>query len=179
MIANTIARRYAEAIFKASSKFDCLEEVYNDLNELANEMEISQEFRYFMLTPRIKKSRKKELITELFKEKFSDVTIHFLFVLIDKRRQEYLKRINNYFKVLYDRYHQRMEITAVSTLALTEEEKSKLKQTLEKITGKIISIVNKIDPSILGGLIIKIENKIFNNSIKGHLENLRKEMAGG
>ena len=179
MIANTISRRYAEAIFKASTSFNCLEEVYNDLNELSDKMETNREFRYFMLTPRIKKSRKKELIIELFKDKFSEVTIQFLFILLDKRRQEYLKRINNYFKVLHDRYHKRMEITAISPLKLTKEEKSRLKQTLEKITGKIVSIINKIDPSIIGGLIIKIENKILNNSIKGHLENLRREMVGG
>ena len=179
MISNTISRRYANAIFKASSTFDCLEEVSSDLNELSNEMETNREFRYFMLTPRIKKSRKKELITELFKDKFSDVTIHFLFILIDKRRQEYLRKINDYFKVLYDRYHQRMEVTAVSQLELTKEEKSKLKETLEKITGKIISIANKIDPSIIGGLVIKIENRILDNSVKGHLEILRKEMVGG
>ena len=142
-------------------------------------MEENREFRYFMLTPRIKKSRKKELITELFEQKFSEITIHFLFILLDKRRQEYLKNINDYFKVLYDRYHKRMEITAVSSLELTENENSKLKQTLAKITGKIVTVINKVDPSIIGGLIVKIENKVYDNSIKGHLENARREMVSG
>jgi F-type H+-transporting ATPase subunit delta len=178
MIANTISRRYAEAIFKASISYNCLEKVYSDLNELSERMEKDKEFRYFMLTPRIKKSRKRELITELFKDKFSEVTIHFLFLLLEKRRQEHLKRINEYFKVLYDRYHKKIEITAVSYVELTEEEKKSLKKILERITGKLVSIINKIDSSILGGLVVKIENKVYDNSIKRHLENVRSEMIG-
>ncbi len=178
MIANTISRRYAEAVFRASVSLNYLEAVNNDLAELSDKMKTSREFRYFMLTPRIKKNRKKELITKLFIDKFSEVTFRFLFMLIDKRRQEYIKNINEYFKILYARHHQRMDVTAVSSTVLTDNEKNTLKQNIEKATGKIISIINKIDSSIIGGLIIEIENKIYDNSIKNQLESLKKEMVG-
>jgi len=177
MIVNTISRRYAKAVFKAAVSFNNLEEVYGDLDELSDKIETSREFRYFMLTPRIKKNRKKELIAELFKNKFSEVTISFLLILLDKRRQEYIKGINEYFKVLYKRHHKIMDVTTISSVELTGEEKDALKKTLEKITGKVIKIIDEVDPSILGGLIIKIENKIYDNSIVSHLEGLKKEMV--
>ena len=88
-----------------------------------------------------------------------------------------MERINEHFKVLYKRHHKIMDVTTISSVELTKEEKSTLKKTLEKITGKVIKIIDEVDPSIIGGLIIKIENKIYDNSIVSHLECLKKEMV--
>ena len=93
-------------------------------------------------------------------------------------RSNTFRNVNEYYKLLYDNYHKRMEVTAISPIELTEDENSKLIEKLEKVTGKIISIINKVDPSIIGGLIVKVENKVYDNSIKGHLKNAKREMVG-
>ena len=78
MIANVISRRYADALFSASLKSNIVDTVYSDLEELAERMEANREFQYFLLTPRIKKSRKVDLINRIFLGRFSEITLNFL-----------------------------------------------------------------------------------------------------
>ncbi|MCK4965460.1 ATP synthase F1 subunit delta [bacterium] len=177
MIANVISRRYADALFNASLKSNIVDTVYSDIEELAERMETNREFQYFLLTPRIKKSRKVDLINQIFSGIFSEITLNFLCLLLEKRRQEYIKRIFGYYKILYDKHHNRAEIEATSSIELTDDEEAQIKSTLEKITGKIVMITNTIDPSLIGGLITKIGNTVYDDSIKGYLELMRKEMV--
>ena len=177
MIANVISRRYADALFNASLKSNIVDTVYSDLKELSERMETNREFQYFLLTPRIKKSRKVDLIGQIFSGRFSEITLSFLCLLLEKRRQEHIKRIFGYYKVLYDKYHNRAEIETTSSVEFTDEEKAQIKSTLEKITGKSVTVTNTIDSSLIGGLITKIGNTVYDNSIKGQLESMKKEMV--
>lgn len=177
MVANVISRRYADALFNASLKINEVDTVYSDLGELSDKMESNREFRYFMLTPRIKKSRKIELISRLFTGRFSDITLNFLYLLMEKRRQEYIRRIFQYYKNLYDKHHNRMEIKTIAPVELTDVEKEKISDVLADVTGKEVTLMSVVDHSLIGGLVTQIGNKVYDDSIKGHLELIRKEMA--
>ena len=101
MTTDALARRYARAFFDAAIKQDALEQVADDLSVLTDLMRTRREFRYFMLTPRIKKSRKPELLKQMLAQ-FAHLSLAFVETLIEKRRQKLIPRIQQAFQALVD-----------------------------------------------------------------------------
>jgi len=176
MIGEVIARRYAQALFNAARDADVVENIFGELSSIAELMAVQREFQYFMLTPRIEKKRKIQVFQDTFGDRFHPITMKFLSLIIEKQRQEFLKKIFYYYKILYNIYFRQVEATAKSALPLSEKEEQEINDLINRITEKKALLTTKTDPSIIGGIIIQIGNTIFDSSVRGQLKDMHQSL---
>ena len=176
MIGDVLARRYSLAIFRAARDANAVEPVYNELTSLAELMTTRKEFKYFMLTPRIGKNRKIKLFQDTFGNRFHQLTLNFIAIIIEKRRQEFLRKIASYFKILYDIHYGLIDASITSAIKLSGDEDKEIENLIDRITNRKAVLSKTVDQKILGGLIIQIGNTIFDASLKSQLVELRKKL---
>lgn len=126
--------------------------------------------------PIIRKNQKEEFLSS-FSDKFSIETKNFLDFLLEYRRFESLTAIIEAFDALYDEYKNIASGIAVSAIKLNEDELSRISQAYAKKYGfKELILTNKVDPSILGGIILKVGDRIIDGSIRTRLQQIREQL---
>ena len=169
---NNVSRQYAEAL--VSLNLDT-QETIEDLN-LVNETLKDEQFLKFLQSPLINNADKREVIEKTFLD-FKKDLISFLFVLIDNKRMDILDDIITSYVYLNDDFNNIMSVEIISAVELNKEQKEKIISTLEGHFKKRIKANTVIDTSIIGGLIVKYNGRILDNSLIGKLQSL-KELTG-
>ncbi|MBI2251508.1 MAG: ATP synthase F1 subunit delta [Armatimonadetes bacterium] len=175
MLISAISKRYSEALFMLASEKDSLTEFKNYLILLENLLTQSKIFKNFLLSP-ISKTIKKEIIKKIFPE-FPLFLHNFIYLIIDKRRENYLENIILEFKKLTESKKGIISPEVYLPFSPQDELLNKIKETLEKIYHKTIQINLRIDPDLIGGIKIKIQDKLIDGSFKYHLNFLKEKMT--
>ena len=175
MTTDALARRYARAFFDAAMKQDALEQVADDLSVLTDLMRTRREFRYFMLTPRIKKSRKPELLKQMLAQ-FAHLSLAFVETLIEKRRQKLIPRIQQAFQALVDAQIGLIDVHVKSARPLGPSGVSHIVRQLETRLEKRIRLHTHTQEALIGGLIIQVGYTVYDGSLQGQLERLRRQL---
>jgi len=175
MTTDALARRYARAFFDAAMKQDALEQVTDDLSVLADLMRTRREFRYFMLTPRIKKSRKPALLKQMLAQ-FAHLSLAFVETLIEKRRQELIPRIQRAFQALVDAHIGLIDVHVKSARPLGPSNVSHIVRQLETRLEKRIRLHTHTQEALIGGLVIQVGYTVYDGSLQGQLERLRRQL---
>lgn len=178
MRASALARRYAGALFAAARAADLIDQVESDLGLLTFTLESTPRLQEALTHPLIPAERKKEIVADLLRDRVQDVTLHFLYLLIDKRRAEVLEDVEQEYVRLANEYRNVLPVTVTSAIPITCEEKCALRKKLEGSTGKTIELQLAEDPEIIGGLVIQIGDKVIDGSVRGYLESLRERLLG-
>ena len=176
MIQNEIAKKYSEALFSLAEEKDEFIKFKNDLNSIKEAFTEHKEFKNVLFHPRIKIEEKKRIFKRIFKEKISQEIYNFIQLLIDKRRIFYIKAIINQFNDLVNDRKKILEIEVVSAIELEENMKNRLKDKLEKGMNYEVVLNNTVNPEILGGLVLKIGDKIIDGSIQYKLNTLSEKI---
>lgn len=176
MSDTTVASRYAVALFdlgQEKSKLDIFQEEMKTLRKVTLE---NRSLENVLNHPRIPADRKKEMVTESFKG-FSDEVIHTLHLLIDRHRTDIMLPLADQFLEKVHTYQGVQEATVYSVRELSEDEKQRLSQTFAPKVGKDSLIIdNRVDPDLLGGVRIRIGNRIFDGSVRGKLDQMEREL---
>ncbi len=178
MIGTIIAKRYAKALLETLKEKD-VEVIRKDLDSFQNLLHISKEMRKLLLSPVFGLEEKKSVLKVLSeKVGFFKDSLRFFELLIENDRMRYLKEIRNSFEtLLYDRKNRvKAHVISFNTFSSTYEEM--LKERLRRLTKKEIELDVRTDPSLIGGLIIRIGDVIYDGSIKGQLTNIKEELLG-
>nr|YP_010865284.1 ATP synthase CF1 delta subunit [Campylaephora boydenii]WGT74119.1 ATP synthase CF1 delta subunit [Campylaephora boydenii] len=168
-----IANPYAEALLELSQINNVLEQTSQDLSFILEMITDSPEFKSFLLNPLISNHLKKKVLNEAFSDKVSDFILKFLFVLLDRRRISLLHLvIEKYFSLVYKA--EATIVTEIFTVSnLTEEQQHNLIEKIKIMTnGKQVKLITKIDPSLIGGFILKIGSKVIDASLSGKLQQI-------
>jgi F-type H+-transporting ATPase subunit delta len=167
--------RYAQALFDLAVERNELEIARANMKLVAKVCLENSDLLALLKSPVIYGSKKIAVFHEIFKDKLDKLTMGFIEIIIRKRREEHLHRIALKFEDLYLEYNNIRKVKVTSAVPLTEKLRSEIRQMLEKQTKGEIIMEEAVDPSIIGGLIIKLEDQIFDDSIHRKLEDLRKE----
>ncbi|HET6455635.1 MAG TPA: F0F1 ATP synthase subunit delta [Armatimonadota bacterium] len=178
MRSSALARRYAGALFETAKDADLIDQVESDLGLLTFTLESTPRLKETLTHPLIPPERKKEIVADLLDERVQGVTLHFLDLLIDKRRTEILEDVEEEYVRLANEYRNVMPVMVTSAIPLTCDEKSALRKVLEQSTGKTIELQLEEDPKIIGGLTIQIGDTVIDGSVRGYLEALREQLLG-
>ena len=176
MIVGTLARRYARGVFAAAHHSNALDPVGADLRALVDLVEARREFRYFLLTPRVRKGRKQDALRAMFASQIHRVTLQFLFVLLEKRRQGLLRHISESYQALLDEHHQRVEVGVTSSQPLEASAQAALVALLGRLTGKQVRLQPRVDPALLGGLVVEVGTTVYDGSLRTQLARLEKQL---
>ena len=170
MIEQEIAEKYAGALFDLAVEEDNLETILAEFDELTTLVQENKELSQMLGHPGLDYHQKKEILTEVFSEKISTTLFNFLKLLIDKKREVYLTQIYQQFKKLVDEKQNKLIVEVTSPIELPTKHKTKLKDKLQGALDKKIELDVEINPDLIGGLVLKIGDKIIDGSIKNYLQ---------
>jgi F-type H+-transporting ATPase subunit delta len=170
------ARRYAKALFNTALKSGEVDGVAQSLDAIASASHDSPQFMHVMRHPLITRERKKELLHHIFEGRVQPVVEHFLFLLIENDRPAILPDIGAQFKQLLDEHRREMDAEAVSAVPLTDAQTTALKAQLQAETGYTVRLQTRVDESLLGGLTVRVGDRLFDGSIASQLRRLEEQL---
>jgi len=177
MIENKIGNRYAKAIYEIAEERKRVKEIYEMLNNVMILYKKNSDFRNFITHPLIKNDEKIRFIDDLFLENnISDSSqdMEIVNYILDKNRINFIRNIvSEYLKIYYVK-NRILKVTGIFSRELTKDQKKKLEENIKKKTGREIELTIKIDPLIIGGGIVKIDDKITDGSVRKDLETMKK-----
>lgn len=169
-------RRYALALYEVAEKKGKVNEYIKDLKEICEIIKNNKDFYEVIKHPQISTKKKKKTFINIFKGHIDEELLSFLLILIEKERIMYLKeKVEQLEKIDLERKNTFKGIVK-TTVPLTEEEYNTLKTKLEKKYNKYIILEQIIDPEILGGIYLRINNDVIDDTVKSKLDELRNLM---
>lgn len=176
MATSEVAKVYAGALLEIAHKKNAISKIEEELNFLAELLKNDQDLLRYISSPGIAKDSKKQFIDKVFGSELSELISNFLKVLIDNGRQQDLQDISVAYSELLDIVNNRQKVRLVSSVKLDSDIINKIKKTLEDRFNKIIMIEEVINPSILGGMIVQVDDLIIDASLKKDVIKLREKL---
>jgi F-type H+-transporting ATPase subunit delta len=176
MASDLLVTSYAEALFQVARAEEALDRVEEELTRLNKSLESNAELREFLSTLQISPDGKKSALSQIFGQKISPITLHWIDMVVDQGRQRRLPAIIEAFLTLAQEAREKVTAEVITSIPLSEDLAKRLEQELSKITKKRVFLKPMVDDSILGGVIVKIENKVIDGSVRHRLEEIKKEM---
>ncbi|XP_010257251.1 PREDICTED: ATP synthase subunit O, mitochondrial-like [Nelumbo nucifera] len=164
-----VSGNYASALYLSATKANLLDKVETEILDLVEASKKSPTFSQFIKDLSVPAETRVKAISEICSEaKFSDITKNFLGVLADNGRLRHIENIAKRFLELTMEHKKEVKAIVTTVIPLPPEEEKELKATLQDIIGqgKTVKLEQKIDPSILGGLVVEFGQKVFDMSIK-------------
>jgi F-type H+-transporting ATPase subunit delta len=172
------ALQYATALAEIALEQGASEPVLNQLGDFARAYAESAELSTFLSNPAVSREAKHGVIEKLVARLgASKIIRNFLFVVVDHRRTPQLPHIIATFQELIRQRQGVAEAQVESAMELNATQKTQLLQTLERVTGKKIQAKYSLDPALLGGVLVRIGDTIFDGSLKNQLNQMRARLA--
>tara|TARA_B110000003_G_C16474123_1_gene466877 strand:+ start:266 stop:823 length:558 start_codon:yes stop_codon:yes gene_type:complete len=169
------ALRYAKAILSLAKEQSVESEVNIDMQLIVVTISKNIDLEIMLNSPVIKSSDKKKALTTLFSDKIHVISLGVFDLLQENKRMNMLLSIAKQYSIIYD-FSKRIQVAKVTTaVSLTKELETKVMAKIVSLTGNKASLENSVNPSILGGFILRIGDVQYDASISNHLKELRKE----
>jgi len=172
----TVARNYAETLFELARRNESIQEYGDALGMVAGLLEDDSRFRTFVETPRIDDENKKDVIRKVFRDKAPKQVINFVLITIDKRRQTLLREISAEYLLLLDDHLGREHVEVTVARPLDDTTANVVSEQLSKMLGKQAIPHIRVKPEILGGLVVRTGDMIYDGSVRRRLEGLRRRL---
>ena len=170
------ARRYACALFSAAQKQNKLEQIEKDMTALIELKQQSPAFRQMWESPQVPAGRKRELLRTMFEGNIDSLMLSFLRLLVDKRREDILEAVDQELRQQADTSRHVIRAEATFAVPPTSEEEQGLVRSLEQRTGESVILTIDVNPDILGGVIVRMQDNIIDGSVRGSLERMREQL---
>lgn len=167
----SIVRAYAQDLLPLAATEGILERVKDELCYLRELLISIPRLKEFLNNPNISNDAKKGILSELFNNNLSPVTMNHLSLIIDEKRQGILIDIIDEF-LRQVRKVEKVQVIAITSEPLTDETAKRLSQELSRAIGKDTDLELAIDETILGGIILRIGDRIIDGSLSGRLQRL-------
>lgn len=176
MLKGALARRYAQALFEIAVQSN-LDTIEAELRELTGLIEENAEVAHVLYHPHISLSEKKSLMEKLFAGQLSSTVRNFLYLLIDRRRQNFLPEIMKEFSLLADQARNIVEAKVASATPLNQSQEERLHKELARITGKNVRMVKEVRPELIGGVLIQIGDRVMDGTVAFQLQRIRQGLS--
>ena len=171
-----IASVYGRSLFEVAQENDKLDEVKDQLGQFADALDENRELQVFFFSPYFSSQEKKDGIEKVV-ENGDEHVVRFLELLAERHRMPALMRIRREYDRLWAQENKLLPVTITSAVELDEDTVKDLGQKIEDQTGQDIELTAKVDPDLIGGLRMQVGNMIYDATIRGRLEKLRREVA--
>jgi F-type H+-transporting ATPase subunit delta len=171
-----ISKRYGTAIYELAVESNKLKEIEEEIKVVLNILESEKEFTEILNHPKVVVEEKIKIVENIFSDKISDELLGLIIVTVTKGRQDFLTDIFKYCLNRIDEHNGILTAFISSATDLTDDQKDAIRAKLAKLTNKTINMNYTVDESLIGGLVIRIGDRIVDNSVKGKIRNMSKEL---
>ncbi|WP_438447494.1 F0F1 ATP synthase subunit delta [Gorillibacterium sp. sgz5001074] len=170
----TAAKRYARALYEASKEKNSVNTVVEDWKTVLSLIQEQPDLETLLNSPNIDTSAKTGLLKQIFAGSLSDLALNTLVLLVERKRSELIPAVYEQFVKIANEASGRADATVYSAMALSEEEATAIAARFTNLTGKAIHVTNIVDSSLLGGIKVRIGDKLYDGSLSGKLERMEK-----
>lgn len=172
-----IVRVYARSLFAVAAEQGRLDEIREQLGELADALDQNRDLATFLFSPYFSSEEKKEGLDRAV-QGAAEILDNFLRVLIENHRMPLIFRIRRDYDALWEEENRLLPVQVTSAVALDEELVSDIGDRIAQETGRKIQLAAHVEPDILGGLVLRVGNSILDASVRNRLNGLRRQVAG-
>jgi F-type H+-transporting ATPase subunit delta len=169
-------RVYAEALLEAAGEEGRLAEVREDLAEFAEAVASTDELRSFLRNPQIEPHVKRDALAALLSDA-DELVRNFLLLLADKGRVAEIEEIHAEFERLIAQQARVLELELTTAVELSDEEAAQVVRRIEDAAGRRVEATRRVDPDIIGGIVVQAGSRRLDASVRGRLNRLRQELT--
>lgn len=166
--------RYAKSLLQLSIEQECLEQSYNDMMLIDSVCSENKELILLLKSPIIKTDQKLEILKKIFGSKLGEVSMRFVNIITNKKREPLLADIAKAFISQYKTHNNIEEATVTTAQALTLELKNKVIEYIKKDKDRDVELTEIVDEKIIGGAIIRIGDRQLDTSVSSEISELRQ-----
>jgi F-type H+-transporting ATPase subunit delta len=170
-----IGQVYSRALFEAAMEHGELDEIQEQLSLWADALGENKNLQTFFFSPRFSSAEKKAAIRRII-EGGNERFLNFLELLAERHRLPATFRIRRAFDELWREEHKMLPVELTSAVELDEGLVRSIGERIEDRTGRRIELTSRVDPDIIGGLVLRVGNKVLDASVSGRLQRLRKQI---
>ena len=174
---DSIIRGYAQALFAVAEAEGELGQVEDELFQFGKILESRPGLREALADPQLPLDRKRALLEELLGGKASRHTVSLLGFLIDQGRAKELPKILDALAEVAAEQRRKQVAEVRSAVRLTAEQRKRLQAALSKATGKDVEVKVVVDPTVIGGVVARVGDQVFDGTIRRKLEMAREQLA--
>jgi ATP synthase F1 delta subunit len=171
-----IAQVYARSLFQVAKERDVLDEVHDQLTEFADALNSNRDLAVFFFSPYFSGQEKKEGLKRAVTGA-DPFLMNFLEALIERHRMPVIFRIRARFEELWDEERRLLPVEVTSSVELDKGTVDSIGERIGEQTGRTVELSSKVDPEILGGIVLRVGNFVLDASIRNRLNQLRKQVA--
>lgn len=171
-----IAQVYARSLFEVARDEGVLDDVQVQLGMWADALAENRELQVFFFSPRFTSAEKKEGIRKVI-EGGDERFVNFLELLAERHRLPVTYRIRRAFDELWREEHKLLPVEVTSAVELDSSLVEEIGKRIEEKTGRRVELESRVNPDIIGGLVLRVGNKVLDASVHGRLERLRRQLT--
>ena len=171
-----IAQVYARSLFEVAEEKDNLDDVREQVGQVADELSESRELQTFFFSPYFSTEEKKQGLEKAL-DGADETVANFLALLIENHRMPALFRIRRELDRMWRDVNQLLPVQITSAIELDEAVAKQIGEEIGRQTGRKVELTSTVDPDVLGGLVVRVGNSILDASVRTRLERLRKQVA--
>jgi F-type H+-transporting ATPase subunit delta len=173
-----LAEVYARALFEVAREQGKLDVIREQLAQFADALEGDRQLAIFFFSPYFSTAEKEQGLARVL-EGADESFVNFLRLLIEKHRMPVLFRIRHVYQGMWDEENKVLPVEITSAIALDPATTENLGNTIGERAGRKVTLAARVDPEIIGGIIVRVGNSILDASIRNRLEQLRRHVAQG
>ena len=171
-----IAAVYSRALFEAALDAGRLDEVRDQLAQMADAVDATRDLQLFFFSPYFSTEEKRDGLTRMLSDADPLLT-NFLELLIENHRMPVIFRMRRELDRLWEEHNRLLPVEVTSAIPLEDRAVAEIGERVGARTGRRVQLTSTIDPDIIGGIVLRVGNAILDASIRNRLEQLRKQVA--
>ncbi len=176
-VATVVSERYALSLYEVAKAENLAADMCEALGEVSEIFSAYPDYLKVLTTPSISLEDKRETLRAVFENQVHPYLLNFLLLLTEKRRIGLIHEMAVAYRDYYYLEAGMCAVTAITAVALTEEQMKKLQDKMTSVTGKQIVLKNEVSADVLGGVLVRIENKQIDDTIKSRLSGIAASLG--
>lgn len=177
MLLKAVAVRYADALMSLAEKAGGLDKLEKDLVTVSEAVAEHAGLRSALESPTVASSKKQAVLKGVFEGKVSATILNFLYVLVDKKREEYLGTILEVFQERLREARGEVACHVSSAKPLTASLRKDLEKSLSQFSGKKVQLTEEVDPGLLAGMVVTVGDRVIDTSFRHQLREIEDRLS--
>lgn len=179
MSQSPVARRYASALLQQADADGVTDRVDADVDLLRQAIADSRDFALLLRSPVVSRERKLAALRALLESRVQPVTLRFLGLMVDKRREGLFGEVIDAYRALRDARLGLVQAHVRTARALDAADERAVADRLSRLTGRKVRLAVTLDPSLVGGMVVRVGDTVYDGSVANRLASLRERLMHG